>query len=228
MQICQVRQLGLMPYQQAWDLQNQLAAQVASGELPATLLLLEHPHTITFGRSGKAANLLWSPEVLDQRGVQVFWVDRGGDVTYHGPGQLVGYPLLQLNASNLLIPPGTDGAAIPRADYIAYLRQLEEVLILALEQFGLPAGRLKNLTGVWVNRAKIAAIGVKVDARGITRHGFALNVDPDMSYWESIIGCGLGGYTPASMADLLTNPPEMSQVRRAVISAFEAVFGLRC
>jgi len=228
MQICHVRQLGRMPYQQAWDLQNQLAAQIASGELPATLLLLEHPHTITFGRSGKAANLLWSEAMLKQRGIEVFWVDRGGDVTYHGPGQLVGYPLMQLNTRDLITSAQIDSSTLPRIDYIAYLRQLEEVLILALLKFGISAGRLKKLTGVWVERAKIAAIGVKVDARGITRHGFALNVAPDMSYWESIIGCGLQGYSPTSMAELLPTPPAMSEVHQAVISAFEAVFGLRC
>ena len=228
MQICHVHQLGRVPYQQAWDLQNQLAAQVATGELPATLLLLEHPHTITFGRSGKAANLLWSEAMLKQRGVEVFWVDRGGDVTYHGPGQLVGYPLMQLNTSDLLTATQTDSGTLPRVDYIAYLRQLEEVLILAVHKFGISAGRLQKLTGVWVEQAKIAAIGVKVDAHGITRHGFALNVAPDMSYWESIIGCGLQGYSPTSMAELLPTPPAMSEVHQAVISAFEAVFGLRC
>ena len=228
MRICHVRSLGRVPYQQAWDMQNQLAAQISSGELPDTLLLLEHPHTITFGRSGKAANLLWTEDQLRRGGVEVFWVDRGGDVTYHGPGQLVGYPLMQLNASNLVISAGTNTGSIPQVDYMAYLRQLEEVLILALSQFGISAGRLKGLTGVWVGQAKIAAIGVKVDAHGVTRHGFALNIAPDMSYWESIIGCGLVGYATTSMAGLLPSPPAMSAVRQAVISAFEAVFSRRC
>ena len=228
MALCHVRWLGLMPYQPAWDLQNQLAVQIAAGELPPTLLLLEHPHTITFGRSGKATNLLWNEDELAQRGVQVFWVDRGGDVTYHGPGQLVGYPLVQLNPASLIASQSSGTTMLPRVDYIAYLRQLEQVLIQALHQFDLPAERIKHLTGVWVKRSKIAAIGVKVDAHGVTRHGFALNVAPDMSYWQGIIGCGLAGFTVTSMAELLPAPPPMEQVRQAVISAFEAVFNLEC
>ena len=228
MALCHVRWLGLMAYQPAWDLQNQLATQIAAGELPPTLLLLEHPHTITFGRSGKATNLLWNEDELAQRGVQVFWVDRGGDVTYHGPGQLVGYPLVQLNPASLIASQPSSTAMLPRVDYIAYLRQLEQVLIQALHQFDLPAERIKHLTGVWVKRSKIAAIGVKVDAHGVTRHGFALNVAPDMSYWQGIIGCGLAGFTVTSMAELLPAPPPMEQVRQAVISAFEAVFNLEC
>lgn len=228
MQPCHVRCLGLVPYQQAWDLQAKLAGQIAAGEIPATLLLLEHPHTITFGRSGKAANLLWSEAELEQRHVQMFWVDRGGDVTYHGPGQLVGYPLMPLNTRGLVNAQLPEPEAIPRADYIGYLRKLEQVLILALHQFGLTGERITNLTGVWVNRSKIAAIGVKVDAHGITHHGFALNVAPDMSFWDGIIGCGLSGYSVVSMADLLATPPPMQQVRQAIISAFEDVFDVDC
>ncbi|OGO66535.1 MAG: lipoyl(octanoyl) transferase [Chloroflexi bacterium RBG_19FT_COMBO_50_10] len=228
MQPCHIRCLGLMPYQQAWDLQAQLAGQVAAGEIPATLLLLQHPHTITFGRSGKAANLLWSEAELKQRGIEVFWVDRGGDITYHGPGQLVGYPLLPLNIDGLVPPPQPGSPHLPQADYIGYLRKLEQVLILALHQFGVQAERIKNLTGVWVNQSKIAAIGVKVDARGISRHGFALNVAPDMSFWDAIIGCGLEGYSVTSLADLIPDPPPMQQVIHAVVSAFSQVFELEC
>src|SRR4030066_597859 len=176
MQVCQVRCLGIIPYQQAWDLQVQLAGKIANGEIPPTLLLLEHPHTFTFGRRGQAANLLWSEAELKQRGIEVFWVDRGGDVTYHGPGQLVGYPLIPLNINGLIEPQKSSVGAFPRADYLGYLRKLETVLILALNQFGVKAVRLNNLTGVWVNGSKIAAIGVKVDSHGITRHGFSLNV----------------------------------------------------
>jgi len=228
MPICQVRCLGLVPYQQTWDLQTQLAAQVASGELPATLLLLEHPHTYTFGRSGHAANLLWNEAQLQERGIQVFWVDRGGDVTYHGPGQLVGYPLIPLNNQDLVSHPGTDSAALPRADYVGYVRKLEQVLINALHSFGVNAQTIKNRTGVWVNGAKIAAIGVKVDAHGVTRHGFALNVSPDMSYWDGIIGCGLQGYSVTSLAALGTHCPSMQQIIQAVIEAFGEAFELEC
>jgi lipoyl(octanoyl) transferase len=228
MQTCQVRCLGLVPYQQAWDLQSRLARQIAAGDLPPTLLLLEHPHTYTFGRSGHAKNLLWSEAELEKRGIQVFWVDRGGDVTYHGPGQLVGYPFIQLKTIGLVPASVTDTATLPQADYIGYLRSLEQVLIQALHQFGVEAQRIKNLTGVWVNGSKIAAIGVKVDSHGITRHGFALNVAPDMSYWDGIIGCGLAGYSVTSLATLLSRPPSVPQVIQAVITAFAEVFELNC
>ena len=228
MQVCHVRCLGLVPYQPTWDLQNELASRIAAEEIPATLLLLEHPHTITFGRSGKASNLLWNEAELIQRGIQVHWVDRGGDVTYHGPGQLVGYPLMPLNISGLVPSSQTGSSGLPRADYIGYIRKLEQVLILALRHFGVEGQRIRNLTGVWVNGAKIAAIGVKVDSHGVTRHGFALNVTPDMSYWDGIIACGLSGYTVTSLAVLQLNPPSMEQVIQAVICAFEDVFEVRC
>ena len=218
----------MVPYQQAWDLQVQISDQIAAGEIPSTLLLLEHPHTITFGRRGKQTNLLWAEAELEQRGVQVYWVDRGGDVTYHGPGQLVGYPLIKLNATSLVDTDKDMGGEIPKADYIGYLRMLEQVLINSLETFGIQGERFKDLTGVWVKRSKIAAIGVKVDARGITRHGFALNVAPDMRYWDGIIGCGLQGYTTTSMAEVLHSIPPMDEVMRAVVNSFEGVFKVNC
>ena len=228
MPLCHVRCLGLIPYQQALDLQNQLAPQIAVGSIPPTLLLLEHPHTFTFGSRGKTSNLLWSDAELINRRVEVHWVDRGGDITYHGPGQLVGYPLLSLNASALVNPPQTSLEPIPRADYIGYLRKLEQVLILALDQFGVKADRIKNLTGVWVNGSKIAAIGVKVDSHGVTRHGFALNVSPDMSYWDGIIGCGLQACSATSLADLISSPPPMQEVISAIIISFEKIFDVEC
>lgn len=228
MQPCHVRCLGLVPYQQAWDMQVQLADQIAAGEIPATLLLLEHPHTFTFGRRGQAANLLWSESELKRRGVEVYWVDRGGDVTYHGPGQLVGYPLMPLDINGLVISTQSDPSNLPRVDYIGYLRKLEQVLIQVLHQFGVKAERINNLTGVWVNGSKIAAIGVKVDSHGITRHGFALNVAPDMSYWDGIIGCGLSSYSVTSLAVLQSNPPSMQQVVQALLTAFEDVFEVTC
>ena len=225
---CHVRDLGLVAYQQAWDLQVQLARRIAAGEIPATLLLLEHPHTYTFGRSGKSANLLWNDTELKQRGIDVYWVDRGGDVTYHGPGQLVGYPIIPLNIIGLVNVQQSSYEVIPQADYVGYLRNLEQVLIIALHQFGLNAERLKNLTGVWVNGSKIAAIGVKVDSHGISRHGFALNVSPDMSYWDGIIGCGLVGHSVTSMAQLISIPPPMQDVIQAIVSSFEKVFNTKC
>jgi len=228
MQPCHVHILGLVPYQQAWDLQAQLAAQIAAGERPSTLLLLEHPHTYTFGRRGKADNLLWDDAELKRRNIAVHWVDRGGDVTYHGPGQLVGYPLLPLNVKGLVAGSQNDPSHLPRADYIGYLRQLERMLILVLRRFGIEGKQINDLTGVWVEEAKIAAIGVKVDAHGITRHGFALNVNPDMSYWDGIIGCGLAGCTVTSLANLLSTPPSMPQVIQATVAAFGEVFDYEC
>jgi len=235
MSILQVRRLGLLPYAQAWELQKSLAAQRAAGEIPDTLLLLEHPHTYTLGRAGHAENLLWDEAQLAARGVTLHWVDRGGDITYHGPGQLVGYPILALGAP-------VDGAGrIPQADYVGYVRKLEEALIRAVLQFGLVAGQMKGLTGVWVQPdvasrcphcppaarqapSKLAAIGVKVDARGVSQHGFALNVNPDMSYWDGIVGCGLADHASISLADLLDEPPSMEAAMDAVEEAFARVF----
>ncbi|MFO7622858.1 MAG: lipoyl(octanoyl) transferase LipB [Anaerolineales bacterium] len=221
--ICEIRRLGLLPYQDAWELQGRYAREIAGGNRPPTLLLLEHPHTYTFGRAGRAENLLWDDAQLSQRGVQVHWVDRGGDVTYHGPGQLVGYPLLPLDVQGL----NPHSGRIPQADYIGYLRKLERVLISALDKLGAPACRLEGLTGVWINSqasgtapAKIAAIGVKVDARGITRHGFALNVDPDMSYWQGIIGCGIKEHPSTCLAEVLSPLPNIDQIIHWVVWAF--------
>ncbi len=245
---CSVHWLGVMEYEQAWRLQDRVAGEIAAGQRPPTLLLLEHPHTYTFGRRGHPENLLWDAAELERRGVSVHWVDRGGDVTYHGPGQLVGYPLLPLAPGGLNANPGGDPGGephLPQADYIGYLRRLEETLIAALWRFGIPAQQIDGLTGVWVqsgsknqqskinnqkskiinHQSKIAAIGVKVDARGVTRHGFALNVAPNMAYWEGIIGCGLKDTAVASLAGLLDPPPTMAQARREVIAAFGEVFG---
>jgi lipoate-protein ligase B len=198
-------------------------------------LLLEHPHTFTFGRKGHAENLLWSPEELTRRGISVHWVDRGGDVTYHGPGQLVGYPLLPLTP----LPAG-EGPGV-RSDYVGYVRRLEKTLIAALARLGLVTGQRSGLTGVWVQAdvhsrcprcrpedrtkpAKLAAIGVKVDVRGVTRHGFALNVNPDMEYWDGIVACGLSEYPVVSLADLLSPVPSMERVKAEVTAAFRAGF----
>lgn len=226
---CHVHRLGLMDYQQAWQLQDSLVAEIAEESRPDSLLLLEHPHTYTFGRRGNAENLLWDEIELARRGVSIHWVDRGGDVTYHGPGQLVGYPLLKLGSTKLRVDASNNSAHLPQADYVGYVRRLEQVIILTLARLGISARQVEGLTGVWVDTqdspAKIAAIGVKVDARGVTRHGFALNVDPDMSYWEGIIGCGLVGYPVTCMANLLAEHPPMAQVIDETILAFAQVFG---
>lgn len=247
---CIVQDLGSIEYKSAWKLQDEYAAEIAAGMRPPTLLLLEHPHVYTFGRRGQAENLLWNETQLKEKGVATHWVDRGGDVTYHGPGQLVGYPLIQLEPikpdRSLLESAGlaelNERPVRFEVDYVGYVRKLEGTLITALANLGLVAGQRKGLTGVWVQAdvwsrcprcrpedkkkpAKIAAIGVKVDARGVTRHGFALNVNPDMNYWDGIIACGLADEPVAALADLLDSVPEMERVKQEVISAFGDVFG---
>ena len=240
---CTVHRLGLIAYETAWRLQDQLASEIAAGERPPTLLLLEHPHIYTFGRRGKAENMLWDEAERLRRGISVHWVDRGGDVTYHGPGQLVGYPLIPLSPVDLSAI-GSDGKPrLPQADYVGYVRRLEETLILALKRLGVAAVQVEGLTGVWVGPelharclgcppgisqgpAKIAAIGVKVDVHGVSRHGFALNVNPDMDYWHGIIGCGLKDDHVTSLAELLDPIPTMEQVEDAVQDAFGEVFGM--
>jgi lipoate-protein ligase B len=244
-----VEDLGLIEYESAWKLQNSYAAEIAAGKRPPTLLLLEHPHVYTFGRRGKAGNLMWNESELNDKDVAVHWVDRGGDVTYHGPGQLVGYPLIQLEQINpdrsLLESVGIEEfperPVRVEVDYVGYIRKLEKTLILALARLGVVAGQRSGLTGVWVQAdvwsrcprcrpedrqkpAKIAAIGVKVDARGVTRHGFAINVDPDMSYWDGIIACGLADEPAVALADLMKPVPAMEQVKREVETAFGEVF----
>jgi lipoyl(octanoyl) transferase len=225
--ICLTHYLGMIDYLQAWRLQETLAEQIGRGARPATLLLLEHPHTYTFGRRGQAENLLWDAAELERRGVSVHWVDRGGDVTYHGPGQLVGYPLLPLGRARVIADQGP--GRLPQIDYIGYLRKLERMLIGALQELGIASGQLPGLTGVWSLKegappAKLAAIGVKVDAQGVSRHGFALNVNPDMTYWEGIVGCGLREHESTSLAGLIDPAPSMEQVVRAVIRSFTELF----
>ena len=235
-----------MGYDQAWKLQDVYAREIASGQRAPTLLLLEHPHVYTFGRRGSPEHLLWNDEQLAGRKVQVRWTDRGGEATYHGPGQLVGYPLLPLGRVAAAPASDSDDPAastrIPEADYVGYIRKLEKTIIVALAGLGVAAGQIPGLTGVWIQPdvhsrcarcrpedrrkpAKIAAIGVKVDAAGISRHGFALNVEPDMSYWDGIVACGLPDLPVVSLADLFRAPPSMVQVKAAIVEAFGDTFG---
>src|SRR6266498_3273445 len=239
----EVIDLGLIEYEAAWKLQEEYAREIAAGKRGPTLLLLEHPHVYTFGRRGKQENLLWGESQLKEKGIAIHWVDRGGDVTYHGPGQLVGYPLLPLGMQSRSLET-SDSMRIPQADYVGYVRKLEKTLIVTLARLGLAAGQRSGLTGVWIQAdmhsrcprckpedrkkpAKIAAIGVKVDARGISRHGFALNVNPDMEYWEGIIACGLQDEPIVSLADLFPEPPSMERVKQEVVTAFSEVFGYK-
>lgn len=223
--------LGNIEYKAAWNLQNSLAAQIAAGKRPPLLLLLEHPHVYTIGRRGGQANLVWDASERAQHGVDLVEVDRGGDITYHGPGQLVGYPLLKLAA------PGWQGERLPQVDYIGYLRKLEAVIIDSLAFFAIQAVRKEGFTGVWVPASgmaksapdpvqdgKIASIGVKVDAKGVTRHGFALNVQPHMEYWQGIVACGLEGVRMVSIAQLISPVPPMQQVVHQIARDFSRIF----
>ena len=200
---------GLTPYQLARELQRRVAADVQDGADP-TLILLEHPPTYTLGSRGNAQHLLLSDAEFSARGAEVHQTDRGGDVTYHGPGQVVGYPILDLRT--LGFGP------------VAYVRSLESMLIDALSRFGIVAGRSARNHGVWVGDAKIAAIGVRV-SRGVTTHGFALNVSTDLSYFRDIVPCGLADADVTSMLQLTGETFSMGEVEDAIIDAFTAEFG---
>jgi lipoyl(octanoyl) transferase len=207
MRSCQVRELGRIGYQQALSLQQQLAAERKGGEVGDQLLLLEHPHVITLGRNGRAENLLASGEILSRAGISFYPTDRGGDVTYHGPGQLVGYPILDLREW--------------KRDVGAYVRAVEQVLIDTLADFGISAGRIPRLTGVWVDGAKIAAIGVHL-SRWVTSHGFALNVTTDLSYFQYIVPCGLT--KPVTSMEKLGVAADLTQVSQRLAGHFGRVF----
>ena len=210
--------LGIVDYQKAWQLQKDLAYQRGQNLCPDTLLLLSHPHTYTLGSSGKYENLLFDDEARANRGISVYEVDRGGDITYHGPGQLVGYPIIQLDINQ-------HGVRIGVVDYV---RQLEAVLIQALADFGVLGERLTNFTGVWVQWQgvlhKIAAIGVKVTVRGVTRHGFALNINTDMDYFAGIVPCGINDKPVISLAEILGGVVDEEAVMLAVENAFAEIF----
>lgn len=205
-----VEDLGRIGYLDGLAAQERVAAELRQGRGHATLLLLEHPPVLTLGRNASAAHVLASPSELTQRGVEVFEATRGGDVTYHGPGQLVGYPVM-------LLPEGRRGVH-------AYVRDLEEALIRTLADFGIPGVRDSGYPGVWVGREKIAALGVRI-AGWVTTHGFALNVDPELEHFRLITPCGLVGRGVTSMARLRpADVPSMAQVKAAVTRNFQTVF----
>lgn len=206
---CWVVNLGRCHYGRAWDLQGNLARARHAEEIPDLFLLVEHDHVYTLGRAGRDENVLWDPSHLRRRGVEIYSVDRGGDVTYHGPGQVVGYPIVSLRERGL--------------DAHKYLRDLEEVLIRALADFGIEGDRAEGMTGVWVDGAKIAAIGVKF-TRAVTSHGFALNVNTDLSYFTGIVPCGLTNRNVTSMAALLGGEVDVASVHDALIRHFADVF----
>jgi lipoyl(octanoyl) transferase len=206
-----VRHLGLVDYQAALDLQKELVEQRKQGLIPDRLLLLEHPHVITLGARNHngSSNVLETPEALARKGVALFETGRGGDVTYHGPGQLVGYPILQL--------------PIDRRDVHRYVRDLEEVLILSVADFGIAASRIPGLTGIWVGDHKLAAIGVRI-SRWVTSHGFALNVSTDLAKFGLIVPCGITDKGVTSMERVLGRPVPMDEVALTVERRFQAVF----
>jgi len=207
-----IRLPGYVPYEHALRLQYERRAAVEAGQAANAIILLEHAPAVTLGRSAHESNLLLSRKELMDRGIAVHETDRGGDVTYHGPGQMVAYPILDLTIWNLTIR--------------LYLRTLEEVLIRQLARYGLEAGRMEGLTGVWVNGAKVAAIGVGVH-HTVTFHGIALNVNPDMEHFRYIIPCGIGDKPVASLASLLPAAPSINQAMDDFIDAFTEVFQIR-
>ena len=211
MNTCLAIPLGLLDYQAAYDLQRRLHAQVVAGELPDLLLLLEHPHVYTLGRRGQQSHILASDEALTQLGVETHFTDRGGETTYHGPGQLVGYPIVNLRRW---------GGGVRK-----YVETLEQVLIGTLSEFGIAAHSEGKPTGVWVGDAKIAAIGVRV-SRSVTMHGFALNVCPDLSFFDHIVPCGMPGARVTSMAQELGQEIAVSDVIPAISQAFGGEFGI--
>ena len=215
----EVVDLGVIPYAECWDLQNRLAQSLGQGRGKETLLLLEHPHTYTCGRRGGRDHILIGEQELEREGITVLDVDRGGDVTYHGPGQLVAYPIMNLSPN---------GGPI---DYPGYVRTLEQVLIDTLVGFGMAPMRVPSYSGVWLNRGdedeKIAAIGVKVDGRGITTHGIALNVTTDLRFFGYIVPCGITEKGVTSMRQVLPGAPAMELVKKAFTANFMRVFEYR-
>ena len=205
-----IRRLGRIGYAEALELQRELEAEVIRERAADHLLLLEHPHTFTVGRRAKESGVLATAEVLRRLGVDVFETDRGGKVTYHGIGQIVGYPIISLSPH--------------REDVHKYIRDLEETLIRTMDDFGIEAFRIEGLTGVHTAEGKIAAIGVHIK-RWVTTHGFALNVNTDLSYYNWIIACE--GEPVASMDQILDRELQLSDVEDAIIRNFEKVFGYR-
>jgi lipoyl(octanoyl) transferase len=209
MRSCEFRDLGRAGYAGVFQLQQQLVARRKAGEICDQLLFVEHPHTITLGRNAKDGHVLASPEVLERAGIAVETTDRGGDVTYHGPGQLVGYPILDLKDW--------------KRDVGAYVRAVEQTLIDTIAEFGIRGERVEGLTGVWVGGAKVAAIGVHL-SRWVASHGFALNIDTDLDYFRYIVPCGLT--RPVTSLGALGLRASRAQVSAAVRQNFARTFGL--
>jgi len=213
--ICRIVDLGLIGYAEAWGLQKRLVAVRKANAIEDVLLLCEHPHVITQGRNGKREHLLASEHVLRQKGVEFHTTDRGGDITYHGPGQIVGYPILNLGAI--------------RRDVVWYVRMLEEVMIRATAEFGITAERVTGKTGIWVGdggaEEKLAAIGVHI-SRWVTSHGFAYNVATDLRYFDLIVPCGIAGRKATSLEKLLGRSVKREEIAPRIANHLGEVFGL--
>jgi len=207
----EVRRLGLVPYAEALALQKQLVEERRHGRIGDVLLLVEHPHVLTLGVRGDGgrSHILAAPDILQSRGVEVHETGRGGDITYHGPGQIVGYPIIDLKPD--------------RCDVHRYVRDIEDVLIRVAADYGVTAERVAGLTGVWVGGEKVAAIGVRI-ARWITSHGFALNVTTDLDYFNLIVPCGIADRGVTSLSKLLGKPLDRREVEDRLVQRFTDVF----
>ena len=208
---CNVHRLGLVSYREAWTLQRQLAERRKAQEISDTLLFVEHPSVITLGRNADRNHLLTPADILEAQGVEVIETNRGGDITYHGPGQIVGYPILDLGRI--------------RKDVVWYVRTLEEALIRTAGDFGIEAGRVTGKTGVWVNGAKLAAIGIHI-SRWVTSHGFAMNLETNLSWFKHIVPCGIAECPVTSLGVLLGTPPQRSHVEDSIARHLGELLGL--
>lgn len=210
MTLLRTRWLGRLPYTEAWDLQRAIHEGKVRGRTSDDyLLLLEHPPVFTIGRNGDSSNLLVGMAGAEQKGAEVHHVDRGGDITFHGPGQLVGYPILELDDPKQIVP---------------FVRKVEEVIIRTIADFGVVGWREEGLTGVWTDKGKVAAIGIRVSRR-VSMHGFALNLQPDMSYFEMMNPCGITDRAVTSLSELVGRKVSLEEAVEALIPHFEEVFG---
>jgi len=208
---CRAIWLGTMDYLEAWDLQLSLVEKVHSGSEPNTMLMLEHPHVYTKGRLSKESDVLVPEEILAAKGIRIYETDRGGQVTYHGFGQLVIYPILNLREWG---------------GPVKYVRALEKVVIATLTEMGITANCESGNTGVWTDQGKIAAIGVKI-SRGIAFHGLSLNVNTDLTYYRDIVPCGFTDRPVTSMATILGEPVDMELIRYSLVYQFSQEFGFK-
>lgn len=216
--LIQIRPLGRMPFMEAWHQQREIFDLVRQDKIPGTILTVEHPHTYTLGKTAHSDHLLWHPSEVLKKGIEVYEIDRGGDITYHGPGQFVAYPIL--NMSHFY------------HDVHRYLRDLEEVVIRLLGDYGIAATRKqhpdprKNYTGVWVGEQKLCAIGVRF-SHWTTMHGLALNVNTDLSYYDGIVPCGIRDKKVTSIKNLLKRAYSLKDIEAKFIEHFESVFGVK-